>query len=108
MPLNCTFKMVKNGTFYVIYLYTHTHTHKPCKTFFFGAREVGALSSVPMALPSLLFLKEQPLFLVIFTQRLMWVWEVLPVALLFLRSPHGSLASYLRFRKYARLKMEII
>lgn len=24
MPLNCTFKMVKNGTFYVIYLYTHT------------------------------------------------------------------------------------
>lgn len=26
MPLNCTFKMVKNGTFYVIYLYTHTHT----------------------------------------------------------------------------------
>jgi hypothetical protein len=52
-------------------------------------------------------LKEQPLFLGI-PHKGLWAWEVLPAALLFLRNPHGSLASYLRFRNYARLKMEII
>ena len=104
MPLNYTLKNRLNDTFY-IYISTSKPTHQ--KTLCWSRGGWGSLS-VPMALPSLLFLKEQPLFLGIFTQRLLWAWEVLPAALRFLRSPQGGLASYFRLRKYAGLEIEII
>lgn len=91
----------------MLYIFPHQKPHKKQKTLFWSRRGWGSVT-VPMALPSLLFLKEQPLFLGIFTQRLMWAWEVLPAALLFLRSPDGGLASYFRLRKYARLEIAII
>lgn len=95
---------------FILYIYFHIkqHTHTQKQKTLCWSRGGWSSVSVPMALPSLLFLKAQSLFLGIFTQRLLWAWEVLPAALLFLRSPQGGLAGYFRLRKYAGLEIEII